>query len=897
MTALVLATQNVLSRKSKCDKKCIDILREAQINPPPKSRVAIHTGYCKARYVCRKGTDIRTCKNGKWIASKTPKCSVYCGKPDDIPHATFSGSRFSANHKIKYRCDHGYVLEGPKRRKCGKDGQWSQAPKCSPRSCGKPEDIPNANVSGLSYNYEDTLKYTCSKGYRLHGPERRTCLHNGKWSSGPTCTQIRCVKPRRLVIRNGNVTTSDPEYLYGATLAFECNEGYELRGSDTMTCLKFGWSPRRSPYCAIKSCPDPGRPENGDRYYQDRYFRIGSTVQFSCQSGFQLSGSRERTCQENKEWNGTLATCQDGNTDCPVLGTPISGRKYGSGYNKGDIVSFECKRGFLLKGSAVRKCLDSGAWNGTDAICRDEFEDRFKGVNVTAYNLRKNLLDPLSEYTCNSDNSTGCNRTSIRGMDFRGRAINLNSRGGLDLVFVIDASSSVRKLTDFKFGLEFAKELVRTIGASKRADGTRVAAVTFGTDVKVEFNLGDAKVDTMDKAIKAIDDIIYIGGATASALALQEVKDVVVPQARPDSHRVLMFITDGMSNIGGPPKKLAKHLREQENFEIYAIGVGKKVRARELMDIASPEAGDNHVLHVRDYNHLQKAIKRATYIKIDYKPCGVSPVDLRARMVGGKNSKRGWWPWQIGLRRLNSDGELVLICGGALISRRWVLTAAHCFYHKNFQEARVFDDLSNKYQVTAGDHHLERVEKSQMDVEVKKIFVHQDYIDKKFASDIALVKLDKEVELGPFVRTLCIPEKDDGDLAIPKKFGIATGWGVTQALKLGEIPKEEKRYSARLQYSAFTIQSDELCANKSGKYFFNSTVMFCAGDGKGGNDTCHGDSGGAFVREAKRGEDFRWVATGLVSWGVGCAQKDQYGYYTRMYPFTDWIKKTMEDNS
>ena len=114
-------------------------------------------------------------------------------------------------------------------------------------------------------------------------------------------------------------------------------------------------------------------------------------------------------------------------------------------------------------------------------VFTDEFEDRFKGVNVTAYNLRKNLLDPLSEYTCNSDNSTGCNRTSIRGMDFRGRAINLNSRGGLDLVFVIDASSSVRKLTDFKNGLEFAKELVRTIGTSKKVRLTfkRQSSFTF----------------------------------------------------------------------------------------------------------------------------------------------------------------------------------------------------------------------------------------------------------------------------------------------------------------------------------------------------------------------------------------------------------------------------------
>ena len=56
-------------------------------------------------------------------------------------------------------------------------------------SCGKPEDIPNAIVSGSSYNYMDTLNYTCSKGYQLDGPETRTCLHDGKWSSSPTCTR------------------------------------------------------------------------------------------------------------------------------------------------------------------------------------------------------------------------------------------------------------------------------------------------------------------------------------------------------------------------------------------------------------------------------------------------------------------------------------------------------------------------------------------------------------------------------------------------------------------------------------------------------------------------------------------------------------------------------------
>ena len=63
-----------------------------------------------------------------------------------------------------------------------------------------------------------------------------------------------------------------------------------------------------------------------------------------------------------------------------------------------------------------------------------------------------------------------------------------------------------------------------------------------------------------------------MGGATASTLALQMVRKVVVPQARKDSQRVLMFITDGMSNIGGPPRKEASYLKKTKHFEVYAVG-------------------------------------------------------------------------------------------------------------------------------------------------------------------------------------------------------------------------------------------------------------------------------------------------------------------------------------
>ena len=154
--------------------------------------------------------------------------------------------------------------------------------------------------------------------------------------------------------------------------------------------------------------------------------------------------------------------------------------------------------------------------------------------------------------------------------------------------------------------------------------------------------------------------------------------------------------------------------------------------------------------------------------------------------------------------------------------------------------------LFSRYLVKVGDNNLLSKERSQQHLNLERFFVHEDYVALNFANDIALIKLKDKVKLGRFVRTLCLPEKDEGDLAIPPKYDFATGWGVTQASKNGEGPEPENRYSTRLQYSAYTIQSDELCADRSA-IPINSTVAFCAGDGKGGNDTCHGDSGGAFV--------------------------------------------------
>ncbi|KXJ16643.1 Complement C2 [Exaiptasia diaphana] len=283
----------------------------------------------------------------------------------------------------------------------------------------------------------------------------------------------------------------------------------------------------------------------------------------------------------------------------------------------------------------------------------------------------------MLEYTCSGINST-CNMTNV---DLRARAINPKHAGGLDIVFVFDASSSINKL-DFKLGIRFAQELVKQLGSTWKPGGTHVAALTYGTKPQMEFNLGDASTDSADKVIRQLDKIDRLGGGTASQPALDMVKTLVVPQTREGSQKTLFFITDGRSNIGGSPRKAAAYLREKKDFEIYAVGVGKQVRHRELMSIAShPE--DKHVLVVKDYGELPKMVRQAVDIKIDYTPCGVSPTSFRARMVGGNKAGRGTWPWQVGIHNLNLKGNLALKCGGALIGKQWVLTAGHCFYGIN----------------------------------------------------------------------------------------------------------------------------------------------------------------------------------------------------------------------
>ena len=63
-------------------------------------------------------------------------------------------------------------------------------------------------------------------------------------------------------------------------------------------------------------------------------------------------------------------------------------------------------------------------------------------------------------------------------------------------------------------------------------------------------------------------------------------------------------------------------------------------------------------------------------------------------------------------------------------------------------------------------------------------------------------------------------------------------------------------------------------------------MMLCGGEE--GKDSCQGDSGGPLVAEV----DDKFTLVGVVSFGLGCADKGKPGIYAKVTNYLDFINDT-----
>uniref|UniRef100_A0A8C1L4L7 Zgc:112285 n=1 Tax=Cyprinus carpio TaxID=7962 RepID=A0A8C1L4L7_CYPCA len=204
------------------------------------------------------------------------------------------------------------------------------------------------------------------------------------------------------------------------------------------------------------------------------------------------------------------------------------------------------------------------------------------------------------------------------------------------------------------------------------------------------------------------------------------------------------------------------------------------------------------------------------------------------RIVSGNDARPHSWPWQVSL----GSKYYVHVCGGTLIHKNWVLTAA--------QDA-------NSWRIVLGKHQLKRAESAE------RIFL-LDY-------DIALVKAATDIQSSNFIHYACLPRKQIN--LKPGHYCWVSGWGDT---------RENVSLAEALNQAQLPIIDYKTCRQKK---FWGDHVrdsMIC------------GDSGGPLLCQVGRD---RWEVYGIVSFGpIGCTVENKPSVFNHTTAYIPWIEAT-----
>ncbi|KAK4885130.1 hypothetical protein RN001_001401 [Aquatica leii] len=262
--------------------------------------------------------------------------------------------------------------------------------------------------------------------------------------------------------------------------------------------------------------------------------------------------------------------------------------------------------------------------------------------------------------------------------------------------------------------------------------------------------------------------------------------------------------------------------------------------------------------------------------------CGI--VTSTNRIVGGDLAAIGQFPWMALLGYMQKGIPFVqFLCGGSLITKEHVLTAAHC----------ISIDTRLKLEVVRlGEYNLEVGEDcdgtfctNSTDFSIANIVVHDGFNKTSLENDIAIVKLKQFVEFTEFIQPICLPIIDIGidyTLTINKKLTVS-GWGKTDSANIGG--------SSRLLYTTVVVWDTRKCnASVPPKTRPIRDSQLCA-NGVRKQDACKGDSGGPLINSTIVNGDFKYYQVGVVSFATAltCGNVELPTVYTKVEYFLNWI--------
>ncbi|XP_042351893.1 elastase-1-like [Plectropomus leopardus] len=251
-------------------------------------------------------------------------------------------------------------------------------------------------------------------------------------------------------------------------------------------------------------------------------------------------------------------------------------------------------------------------------------------------------------------------------------------------------------------------------------------------------------------------------------------------------------------------------------------------------------------------------------LQSDYKESGPA-----GRVVGGDAvPSHSSWPWQVSLQYY-SDGSYHHFCGGTLIRRAWVMTAAHCMYS------------SRSMRVVLGDLYLHSNSHTEQYRSVSNVYIHPDWNNNSISSgnDIALLRLSSEATMTSYVGLPYIPSY--GEILPHNHPCYITGYGRTST---------GGSMTTTMRQAYLPVVDHETCTSAGWWGSTIKTTMICAGGGA--QSACNGDFGGPLSCKVNN----KWYVHGVASFvsGMGCNAPQKPTVFTRVSAFIIWMNSVMD---
>jgi Mg-chelatase subunit ChlD len=205
--------------------------------------------------------------------------------------------------------------------------------------------------------------------------------------------------------------------------------------------------------------------------------------------------------------------------------------------------------------------------------------------------------------------------------------------GRMDMVFVIDASGSIRE-NRFIDVLNYVRNVVKELEIA--FDRVRVGVLTYSDGPRIRFNLNTYQ--NKEDVLQAIENIEWTQGKTNTADALRRMRIEMFNTANGDRLDVPNFavvITDGESNVNDE-KTIPEAIEARiDGIHVIAVVVGNGHQSLEIKGIAS-DPDEENILNVNRFSLLNTIETRLVQaVCDDQDECSSNPCRNGAQCLDG----------------------------------------------------------------------------------------------------------------------------------------------------------------------------------------------------------------------------------------------------------------------